>query len=285
MLAWLPGFVASTIDTVLLALEALIYPAVGFLLLALLVKRGNAIREIAKAIPETGINLGLVIFNAILVTPVIAGIAILFSELFDAQGYRVIDPGVWRELPFVLTLFLAIFIGDFTGYWRHRLEHCRWLWPAHAVHHSDTEMTWLTLERFHPLNRLTTYMIDSAVLLWLGFPPEALLANNLVRHYYGYLIHADLPWRYGFFDRIFVSPTMHRWHHADDPRAFNTNYATVFSLFDRAFGTYRVPGPCDAPLGVSADMGQGIAGQLAYPLRLKPYRSQASQFSSGGEKI
>lgn len=284
MLAWLPGFVASVFDTVLLALEALVYPAVGFFLLALLVKRGDAIRDIAKAIPETGVNLGLVVFNAILVSPIVAAFALFYSDFFDEQGFRIIDPEFWRGLPFALTIFLAVFIGDFTGYWRHRLEHCRWLWPSHAVHHSDTEMTWLTLERFHPINRLTTYVIDNAVLLWLGFPPEALLANNLVRHYYGYLIHADLPWRYGWVDYIFVSPVMHRWHHADDPRAFNTNYATVFSLFDRAFGTYRVPGPCDAPLGVSADMGQGIPGQLAYPFRFKPYGRPDSQSPSGVEK-
>jgi hypothetical protein len=48
-----------------------------------------------------------------------------------------------------------------------RLDKERWsmFWPCHAVHHSDTEMTWLTLERFHPFNRLITTVVDSTFLL------------------------------------------------------------------------------------------------------------------------
>ncbi|MEM1401187.1 MAG: sterol desaturase family protein, partial [Pseudomonadota bacterium] len=163
-------------------------------------------------------------------------------------------------------------IGDFTGYWRHRLEHSRFLWPSHAVHHSDTQMTWLSLERMHPINRLTTFMIDTSVLLILGVPTYAIVANNLVRHYYGYLIHADLPWTYGPLGRVFVSPAMHRWHHAADRQAFNTNYAVVFSLWDQWFGTYRVPGPCDGPLGVTDEMGPGATGQLGYPFTRRGYQ-------------
>ena len=115
-------------------------------------------------------------------------------------------------------LSVAVFIGDFTGYWRHRLEHTRILWPSHAVHHSDTEMTWLTLARFHPFNRLTTFTIDSAVLLWLGLPPFAVIANALVRQYYGYFIHAICLGPMAHWARSSSRPAMHRWHHAKDPR-------------------------------------------------------------------
>ena len=144
------------------------------------------------------------------------------------------------------------------------------------MHHSDTEMTWLALERFHPLNFATTLLIDSSLLLLLGFPGFALVANNLVRHYWGYFIHADLPWTFGPLGRVFVSPAMHRWHHAADPAAFNSNFATVFAVFDQAFGTWRVPGPCTAPLGVGEAMGAGAAGQLAHPFRRSSYRGLAA---------
>ena len=70
---------------------------------------------------------------------------------------------------------------------------------------------------------------------------------------------------------------MHRWHHAIDPAGYGTNFATVFSLFDRMFGTYRVPGPCTVPLGVEKDMGHGVFGQLAHPLRLSSYRDLRPQ--------
>ena len=176
----------------------------------------------------------------------------------------------------MVTVAAAVFVGDFVGYWRHRLEHTRLLWPSHAVHHSDDEMTWLALQRFHPINFTTTFLIDSSVLLLLGFPGFALVANILVRHWWGYFIHADLPWTFGPLGRVFVSPAMHRWHHADDPAAYGTNFATVFAVFDRAFGTYRVPGPCDVRLGVSEAMGEGAAGHLTYPFRKGSYRGLAA---------
>ena len=269
---WLTDFLTRTGDTLLETLLALIYPAAFFLVLAFLVKGKRAAQDISRAVPETGLNAQLILFNLIFVTPLLALLVILLTDMAKSMGFVSIGTEFWAQLPFGLTLFAAVFIGDFVGYWRHRFEHCRLLWPSHAIHHSDTQMTWFTLERFHPINRVTTVVIDSGALLLLGFPEEAILANNLVRHYYGYLIHADLPWRYGPLAYLFVSPVMHRWHHAADVEAYNTNYATVFSVFDRAFGTYRVPGPCDVALGVDDNMGSGLFGQLSYPFRGRSYK-------------
>ena len=84
---------------------------------------------------------------------------------------------------------------------------------------------------------------------------------------YGDFIHADLPWTYGPLGWIFVSPAMHRWHHAREIRCAGTNFATVFSVFDQAFRTYHVPGACNVPLGVRDDIGQGALAQLAWPFR------------------
>ena len=134
-------------------------------------------------------------------------------------------------------------------------------------------MTWLTLQRFHPVNRLSTYVIDTGVLALAGFPPYALVANNLLRHFYGYLIHANLPWTYGPAAYVFVSPAMHRWHHAADPHFFQKNFATVFSIFDRLFGTYCVPGPCRAPLGVTDGIERTLFAQLCYMFERRAYRA------------
>jgi len=249
-------------------LHGLLLPAVIFLLFALLVKGGRIVRDSRECLPETGTNLLLVAFNAFFLAPVF----IVLAGWLYSSSFPVLYDGSWNDIPMTAVILIAVFIGDFVGYWRHRLEHTWMLWPSHAVHHSDTEMSWLTLMRFHPVNRLTTFLIDNGVLLLCGVPYHALVAGNLVRHYYGYFIHADLPWTYGRLGRVFVSPAMHRWHHAADPAAYNTNFATVFSLFDRWFGTYRVPGVCRAELGVTDGMGTGVLGQLAHPLRPGSYR-------------
>jgi sterol desaturase/sphingolipid hydroxylase (fatty acid hydroxylase superfamily) len=257
----------------------LILPAVFFAVLAFVVRGREALAAGRRAASEVRINLGLHFVDAVFILPVAAVLVTGTAALLERWQLTLLGPAFWDALGVYPVLFAAVLFGDFIGYWRHRLEHTALLWPSHAIHHSDTRMTWTTLARFHPVNRLVTTAVDSAVLLALGLPAWAIVANNVVRHYYGYFIHADLPWTYGRLGAIFVSPAMHRWHHAREPRYAGTNFATVFSVFDRAFGTLSVSGPCTVPLGVEEDMGRGVGGQLAHPFKVwfGPLLARASQ--------
>lgn len=272
MLEQLTQFIIDTFATVKSAAIIIFFPAMFFFLLGLAVKKRALFGDIRRAIPETSLNIQIMVFNLIFVIPLIGVASQFMSDLVDRYSLLLISPAVWESFTLPITVLIAVFIGDFVGYWRHRLEHTKILWPSHAVHHSDTEMTWLALERFHPINRMTTFIIDAGILLLLGFPPTAVLVNGWIRHFYGYFIHADLPWTYGRMASVFVSPAMHRWHHAAQVEAFNTNYATVFSVFDHVFGTYRVPGPCDVALGVTDDMAPTLGGQMIYPFQARAYK-------------
>jgi sterol desaturase/sphingolipid hydroxylase (fatty acid hydroxylase superfamily) len=259
-------FMQTSFGNLLDSLSALLVPAVFFALLALLVKGREALAAARRAGEEFRINFWLHCLDAVFMLPVMALLIGGVEALLQRSGVTRFQASIWDDLGIYPTLFMVLFLGDFEGYWRHRLEHTSLLWPSHAVHHSDTEMHWLTLDRFHPINRLTTTAIDATFLVLMGFPAWAVVANTLVRHYYGYFIHADLPWTYGPFANVFVSPAMHRWHHARELRYAGTNFATVFSVFDRAFGTFQ-PGLCGVPVGLEAEMGVGVRGQLMYPLR------------------
>lgn len=261
----MPGPLADVWTTLWTAASHLAPPALIFAAIALAAGGARAVRKARDAASEVRTNALLFSFDAIFVAPAL-GVMISASGAF-IQRNGWVAPIDWSALPVWLVAPLAIFAGDFIGYWRHRLEHTPALWPAHAIHHSDTAMTWTTGVRFHPFNRVTTALIDSSFLALLGFPPWALLVNNLVRHYYGLFIHMDLPWTYGPLGRIFVSPAMHRWHHIRDADGAGVNFATITSVFDQAFGTYRVPGPCTIPLGVRDQIGQGAFAQLVWPFR------------------
>lgn len=265
------NLIATSIAAVISAFRGLLVPILVFSLLALLMRRKKALDDLRKALPEIHLNVKLMLFDSVFIVPMIIIIGTFLSELVRDNGLNLVSVETWSSLPAWLTIVIAIAIADFVGYWRHRLEHTWVLWPAHAVHHSDTQMTWIAVQRFHPINRFTTFIIDNLALFLLGVPPFAIVANGLVRHYYGAFIHADLPWTYGPLGRVFVSPAMHRWHHATDPKAFNTNYATVFSLWDQMFGTCRVPGPCNVPTGVTDTMKQSLRGQLIYPFTKRAY--------------
>lgn len=248
-----------------IASQVFVMSALVFAWLALIVKGREAIAAAERARKEISINLTIFALDAAFVAPVMAVVVQIIRVGVSTYGVELVPSSFWAQLPRALALLGAILVGDYISYWRHRMEHTRLLWPSHAVHHSDTDMTWLTLSRFHPINRLTTMAVDTAFLAVLGLPAWALVANVMVRHYYGEFIHADLPWTYGPFKAVFVSPVMHRWHHARDVTGAGSNFATVFSLIDRLHGTYYVPGLCTVPLGVNDEMGKGTMGQLMYP--------------------
>jgi len=250
-----------------LVFEPLLWPALAFGLLAVVVKGREALEAARRAAGQTRITLLLYVFDLLLIGPPLGMAIVLIVRTVERHSLALVSPDVWSWTPVPVTLLVTVFVGDFCSYWRHRLEHTKWLWPAHAVHHSDTEMTWLTGNRFHPVNRLVTGIIDNTILALLGAPAWAITVNELFRHYYGEFIHADVPWTYGRGSFVFVSPVMHRWHHARDVTGAGSNFATVFSVFDRAFGTLYLPGPCTVPLGVTDDMGTGAVGQLTYPFK------------------
>jgi sterol desaturase/sphingolipid hydroxylase (fatty acid hydroxylase superfamily) len=256
------GFEALQLAFAFLAISVL-----AFGLITIAVKGREAFAAAERAVVEVRLNLGFYFFDAMFIAPGLALLITWVRASITENSLFLVPEGAWEAAGLPLTFVAVLFIGDFLSYWRHRIEHTRWFWPAHVIHHSDTDMTWLTLSRFHPINRITTTVIDVSLLAMLGFPAWALIANNLVRHYYGEFIHADLPWMYGRFASVFVSPVMHRWHHARDVTGSGSNFATVFSVFDRGFGTYYVPGLCTVPLGVTEDQypGKGLMRHLLHP--------------------
>jgi sterol desaturase/sphingolipid hydroxylase (fatty acid hydroxylase superfamily) len=262
LLSWNDAFRGS-VTQVPAVVISLFVCAGAFLALAIAVKGlKRAIADGKAAAEQTRINAILsAVDQALTLMAAGAGMAVRH------WGLQLDEPGLWAAIGPVPTALATVFLGDFLGYWRHRVQHTSLLWPAHAIHHSDTNLTWFTLERMHPIDRAGS-MVDTLILAGLGFPPWALGVNVAVRHYYGYFIHTDAPWTFGKLGWVLNSPAMHRWHHARDIEGSGSNFATVFSVFDRLFGTYYQPGPCDQPLGVREDMGRGVIGQYLYPFRV-----------------
>jgi len=263
------------------AIGPLMACAFVFAVLAWLTKGRAALADAKAAAGETKINLIMVLIDTVAVGPFLAvGMALLVGRL-GAHGLQLDTTRLWTWLGRWPTIVLAVVLGDFFGYWRHRAQHSKWLWPAHAIHHSDTHLTWFSLERMHPIDRIGS-LLDMVLLSALGMPTWALAANALVRHYYGFFVHADLPWSLGKAGLVLNAPLAHRWHHVRDVEGSGHNFATVFSVWDRAFGTFYQPGPCNAPTGVREDMGKGALGQYAHPIKvwLQSARTEELRLSS-----
>jgi sterol desaturase/sphingolipid hydroxylase (fatty acid hydroxylase superfamily) len=241
---------------------------VGFFILALIVKGARAISDGRAAAAETKTNLVLFLMDKFTVAPVLVLAAGTLYTALHAPGAVYWGESFWAQVGPFGTGFAAIVICDFIGYCNHRVFHTSVLWPSHAIHHSDTRLTWVTLLRMHPIDRLGP-LVDMLGMILLGLPDWAIVVAVSVRHYYGHIIHADLPWTLGPLNWIFISPAMHRWHHALEQRGeTGVNFATVFSVFDRAFGTFYAPGPCNEPTGISETIAPGLIGQYLHPFKV-----------------
>lgn len=243
---------------------ALIPFALFFTALALLTRGVSAFGDTLRALPEWKINLAIFAFDILFVLPYVA---LPSAWLVSQLGIARYSSELWTNAPIWLSCVAAVVVGDYVGYWRHRLEHTRLIWPAHATHHSDRAMSWFSLVRMHPMDRLTTVTIDMTVLALLGFPIWALIANNFIRNAWGYFIHADLRWTLGLVGEVLISPSAHRWHHARDEKLSGKNFATIFTFWDRVHGTYYSRSePCVADTGVEGHTG-GVIFELLHPFK------------------
>lgn len=152
--------------------------------------------------------------------------------------------GLFNQLatPFWVELAATLIVFDILSYGQHRTLH-RWsfFWRAHRVHHSDRHIDVSTSLRFHPFETLFRATIEVGVVWACGLPPEGILLNFFVLVLFNAITHANvaLPAR---IDRtlsaLFVTPNIHRLHHSMSPEHQNTNFGTIFTLWDRLFGTF-----------------------------------------------
>lgn len=163
---------------------------------------------------------------------------------------------------------IAVIIGDFVGYWTHRLHHSRMLWDYHAIHHSSETMDWLSAVRLHPINDVVTHVGQAAPLLLLGFSPLAVEAYVPILSIHVAMIHANLSWNFGPFRYWLSSPAFHRWHHTMDKDGQGRNFAGMFPIYDILFGTYYLPKRQPGNFGIEGEtMTEDFLGQILYPFR------------------
>jgi len=73
-------------------------------------------------------------------------------------------------------------------------------------------------------------------------------------------MHLNVTWRSGWIEWIFVTPRYHHVHHSADRRHLG-NFGSLFTLWDRLFGTYIAPDSITRPLRFGT-------GEADHPLRL-----------------
>jgi sterol desaturase/sphingolipid hydroxylase (fatty acid hydroxylase superfamily) len=188
------------------------------------------------------VNGGLWLVNG-LVLGVVCG-ACAFTVAHWAADQRL---GVFNviSLPWWMTGVMTIAALDLTSYGWHRANHrVPVLWRFHQVHHSDPTFTTSTGVRFHPGELLLSVPIRLAAVVVLGAPAAAVLAFEVVFAFANLVEHGDINLRgERELARLFVTPALHRRHHTRTGPERDTNFGTIFSGWDRLFGTYTPSDP------------------------------------------
>lgn len=148
------------------------------------------------------------------------------------------------QLSFWFKLVLGVALIDMMTYWFHRMSHrVPLLWRFHRVHHSDTSMDSSTYFRAHPFELLLWFGTSNIIAAGLfGLDLLTLGAYFLVGTPFFIIEHTNLrfpQWVDKTFGLVFTTPNMHKVHHEKDPYYTDSNYADIFILWDRLFGTYK----------------------------------------------
>lgn len=194
--------------------------------------------------------------------------------LTETLGWARFDSvvGLVSALPAPVQFILIMLSVDLVEYAVHRAYHTdSFLWRIHAVHHSSRQMDWLASSRLHLLEALFTRTATLAPMFLLGFDQGVVNAYAIFIGFHATLIHANVRWRFGWLEQVFVTPRHHHWHHADHPDAINTNYAVHFAFIDRIFGSLYLPDGWPEDYGISGEQPEpSYRGHTLHPFRERP---------------
>ncbi|WKT60521.1 sterol desaturase family protein [Microbulbifer thermotolerans] len=220
---------------------SLITLAIPFFLIAVLVElaldrwRGWGLYRLNDAIGSLGAGIlsrlsGLV--RAGLLLAIYVPAYEWLKPIYAAAGLHWSANNIWD-------LFLAVVAYDFCYYWKHRFAHeINLLWADHLVHHQSEDYNLTTALR-QPAGGPPVGWIFYMPLLAIGLPPEMVVTAGAIDLIYQFWVHTQKFPKVRWMEWVFVTPSNHRVHHAQNKIYVDRNYGGVFIIWDRLFGTYQ----------------------------------------------
>ncbi len=169
------------------------------------------------------------------------------------ENFRIFDFGIA-----VWVFVLAFILDDLAYYWIHRMGHrMRWMWAAHVIHHSSQHYNLSTALRQTWTGSITPGIFFKWPIFILGIEPGIVFFCAGLNLIYQFWIHTEAIDRMPkWFEYLLNTPSHHRVHHANNPEYLDANYAGVFMIWDRMFGSFipeRKEEPCN--YGLVSDLG------------------------------
>ena len=162
-------------------------------------------------------------------------IAPILALAYWAHEFALFDIGyIWWAW------IICFVLDDLAYYVFHRCAHrVRWFWASHVNHHSSEHYNLSTALRQTWTGFIALGFIFRLPVILIGFPVEMILFCGAINLIYQFWFHTEaidkMP---RWFEWLFNTPSHHRVHHATNARYLDANYAGVFILWDRMFGSF-----------------------------------------------
>src|SRR5260221_668333 len=147
---------------------------------------------------------------------------------------------VWHVQATWAVYLIAFIALDFAGYWVHRIAHeVNFFWNNHIIHHSSEEFNLACALRqsVSVIFKIFALFLIPAALFGV---PEQVIAIVAPLHLFAqFWYHTQHIGRMGFLEKIIVTPSHHRVHHAINPEYLDRNYSQIFIIWDKFFGTFQ----------------------------------------------
>ncbi len=179
------------------------------------------------------------------VTKDVLGLSIIimsYSWLVDKIAFIHIESGA-------LVYIVAFISLDFAGYWVHRISHrYNIFWNNHIIHHSSEEFNLACALRqsiSEILKIFTVFLLPAALL---GVPTMVIAIVAPIQLFAQFWYHTQHINKMGWFEKIIVTPSHHRVHHAINPEYIDKNFSQIFIIWDKLFGTFEEELPDVTPV-------------------------------------
>ncbi len=214
-----------------------------------------------KSHKEGGVNIISYLLQSI--PYVLLGRIVILGGMLWVYEYRLFTLGydwyIW---------ILAYLLYDFMFYVLHFLGHkVRFFWCIHGVHHTAEEMKLTVAVR----GSFLIFLHMPHTVIWLpilGFDPFMIFIVEAIANLYGLYEHVNEKFigRQTWLEKIFITPSLHRVHHAKNHKYLDTNYGETFSVWDKLFGTLQVELKEEKP--IYGLMGDTINSESQWQIQL-----------------
>jgi sterol desaturase/sphingolipid hydroxylase (fatty acid hydroxylase superfamily) len=208
------------------------------------------------------------VLNATLVVPLVVALSLSFAEVATKSLPWIVVPRL-GFLPRWFVIALIFVAMDACNWTAHLANHrIRVLWRFHELHHSQEDMSVLTVFRTHPLIHVSYLitLIPGIVLVANGSVTTTLLVV------YAAIVafeHSNTNLSFGPLNRIFCSPNYHRIHHRVEGRQ-DVNLGFALTIWDQLSG--RAVFPTKETIRIDT----GLPGR---PLAVEQTAARARHFS------